>query len=133
MKDKMYLAILSTFVVRNWRNAACVTLLTCAIEGVSGQTVMNFVGSDIESVIKAVGQYTHLTFIIDPRVKGSIKLVSEKPLSKAQAFDLLASTLRLQGYRGGMQRRFRQCRAGNRCKAAAGLVIRRCECAWGGR
>ncbi|AEK63872.1 type II secretion system secretin GspD [Collimonas fungivorans] len=114
MKDKMYFALLSS--TSNWRSAAAIALLTCATaagtsvaqpvlgttgtaaEGVSGQAVMNFVGADIESVIKAVGQYTNTTFIVDPRVKGSINLVSEKPLSKAQAFDLLASTLRLQGY-----------------------------------
>jgi len=59
---------------------------------------LNFVGADIESVIKAVGHYTNTTFIIDPRVKGTLTLVSEKPLSKAQAFSLLSSQLRLQGY-----------------------------------
>ncbi|MDP5007825.1 MAG: type II secretion system secretin GspD [Glaciimonas sp.] len=62
------------------------------------QAIMNFVGADIESVIKAVGQYTNTTFIIDPRVKGTINLVSEKSLSKSQAFDMLAATLRLQGF-----------------------------------
>jgi general secretion pathway protein D len=69
-----------------------------AVEPTSGSAVMNFVGADIESVIKAVGQYTNMTFIIDPRVKGTINLVSEKPVSKAQAFSLLTSALRLQGY-----------------------------------
>ena len=103
----------------SWRYAAAIALLTCATgiplaasaqpvlgtaplgastEGTNGQAVMNFVGADIESVIKAVGQYTNTTFIVDPRVKGTINLVSEKPVSKTQAFDLLASTLRLQGY-----------------------------------
>lgn len=59
---------------------------------------LNFVDADIESVIAAVGDYTNTTFIIDPRVKGTLTLVSEKPLSKAQAFQLLASVLRLRGY-----------------------------------
>lgn len=67
-------------------------------EGSNGLAVMNFVGADIESVIKAVGLFTDTTFIVDPRVKGTINLVSEKPLSKTKVFDLLASTLRLQGY-----------------------------------
>jgi len=120
MKDKMYFTLLSS--TSNWRSAAAIALLTCATAvhaqpvqpmqpmqptpgsgnnaagGVNGQAVMNFVGADIESVIKAVGQYTNTTFIVDPRVKGTINLVSEKPLTKSQAFDLLASTLRLQGY-----------------------------------
>ncbi|MBI3478868.1 MAG: type II secretion system secretin GspD [Nitrosomonadales bacterium] len=59
---------------------------------------LNFVEADIESVIAAVGDYTNITFIVDPRVKGTITLVSEKPLSKAQAFQLLTSALRLRGY-----------------------------------
>jgi len=59
---------------------------------------LNFVDADIESVIAAVGDYTNTTFIIDPRVKGTVTLVSEKPLSKAQAFQLLTSVLRLRGY-----------------------------------
>lgn len=59
---------------------------------------LNFVNADIESVIAAIGDYTNTTFIIDPRVKGTISLVSEKPLSKAQAFQLLTSVLRMNGY-----------------------------------
>ena len=59
---------------------------------------LNFVDADIESVIAAVGDYTNTTFIIDPRVKGTLTLVSEKPLTKPQAFQLLTSVLRLRGY-----------------------------------
>jgi|SRR5450830_54431 len=59
---------------------------------------LNFVGADIEAVIKAVGHYTNITFLIDPRVKGTITLVSEQSISKSQAFALLTSALRLQGY-----------------------------------
>ncbi|MGS0743508.1 type II secretion system secretin GspD [Glaciimonas sp. GG7] len=65
---------------------------------VSDHAAMNFVGADIVSVINAVGQYSNVSFIIDPRVKGTINLVSEKSLSKTAAVDLLASILRLQGY-----------------------------------
>ena len=59
---------------------------------------LNFVDTDIESVIAAIGDYINTTFIVDPRVKGTINLVSEKPLTKAQAFQLLTSVLRLHGY-----------------------------------
>ncbi len=64
----------------------------------SNKGTLNFVDADIESVIAAVGDYTNTTFIIDPRVKGTITLVSEKPLTKSQAFELLTSVLRLRGY-----------------------------------
>ncbi|MBQ5950099.1 type II secretion system secretin GspD, partial [Massilia sp. ST3] len=59
---------------------------------------LSFVNADIESVIKAIGHYTGMTFIVDPRVKGTITLQSEKSLSKTQAFGLLTSALRLQGF-----------------------------------
>ncbi|MBW8077549.1 MAG: type II secretion system protein GspD [Gallionella sp.] len=64
----------------------------------ANQASFNFVNADIESVIKAIGDYTDITFIIDPRVKGTLNLVSEKPLSKTQALQLLSSVLRMQGY-----------------------------------
>lgn len=64
----------------------------------ASQATLNFVGADVESVIKAIGHYTGNTFIIDPRVKGTINLVTEKPVNKTQALNLLASSLRLQGY-----------------------------------
>jgi general secretion pathway protein D len=64
----------------------------------SDDAALNFVGADIESVIKAVGHYTNITFVIDPRVKGTLTVVSEKPVTKSQAFSLLTSALRLQGY-----------------------------------
>ena len=94
----------------NWHRWRVATALLCAIASAApsfsapspasntGEATLNFVGADIESVIKAVGHYVNMTFIIDPRVKGTINLVSETPVTKTQAFRLLASTLRLQGY-----------------------------------
>jgi general secretion pathway protein D len=90
-----------------WRLLGGSALVLCAMtamppsiaaEKSGGEAVLNFAGADIESVIKAVGHYTNMTFIIDPRVKGTINLVSEKPVTKAQAFSLLSSALRLQGF-----------------------------------
>ena len=83
----------------------CVNLLAMSVSGTAygqepnlNESKLTFVGADIESVVKAIGHYTGTTFILDPRVKGTINLVSEQPVTKAQAFELLTSTLRLQGY-----------------------------------
>ena len=76
---------------------AAVPLPVLAQEGANA-AALSFVNADIESVIKAIGHYTGMTFIIDPRVKGTITLQSEKSLSKTQAFGLLTSALRLQGF-----------------------------------
>jgi len=90
------------------RRIAANVMLCCAVLGAvppapafaqeGNGAALNFVNADMESVIKAVGHYTGMTFIIDPRVKGTLTLVSERSLSKAQAFSLLTSALRLQGY-----------------------------------
>ncbi|WP_326509267.1 type II secretion system secretin GspD [Noviherbaspirillum album] len=90
-----------------WRRVSAAALLMCAMAGMpnvnaqdpsSNQATLNFVGAEIESVVKAIGHYTRTTFIIDPRVRGTINLVSEKPVSKQQALQMLASSLRLQGF-----------------------------------
>ena len=79
-------------------SALTITAPALAQEPTGSGAALNFVNADMESVIKAVGHYTGMTFIIDPRVKGTLTLVSEKTLSKSQAFALLTSALRLQGY-----------------------------------
>ncbi|WP_420996038.1 type II secretion system secretin GspD [Cupriavidus sp. 30B13] len=62
------------------------------------QVVLNFVNADLESVVKAVGQATGKNFVIDPRVKGTVNLVTEQPVSRSQALETLGSVLRMQGY-----------------------------------
>ena len=90
------------------RRLAAAVMLSCAAaslmvpavaqEPSASGAALNFVNADMESVIKAVGHYTGMTFIIDPRVKGTLTLVSEHTLTKSQAFALLTSALRLQGF-----------------------------------
>jgi general secretion pathway protein D len=88
-----------------WRRWSAAALLMCAVAG-SPPVVLaaepegaafNFVNVDLESVIKAVGHYIGVTFIIDPRVKGTLTLTSEKNVSKAQVLNMLTAALRLQG------------------------------------
>ena len=59
---------------------------------------LNFVNADIGEVIKAIGQVTGKTFIVDPRVKGTLNIASPQPVNKSVAYDILLSSLRLQGY-----------------------------------
>lgn len=59
---------------------------------------INFVGADIESAVKAVGQVTGRNFVIDPRVKGTINIVSGRPVSPEVAYQTLLAALRLQGF-----------------------------------
>jgi general secretion pathway protein D len=59
---------------------------------------VNFVNADIQSVIKTIGAHTGKNFILDPRVTGTVNIVSDRPVSKDMLYQILLSTLRVQGY-----------------------------------
>ena len=59
---------------------------------------LNFVNADIEGVVKAVSEITGKNFVLDSRVKGTISIVSARPMSRALVYDVFLSALRLQGY-----------------------------------
>ncbi|MFC4158899.1 type II secretion system secretin GspD [Chitinimonas lacunae] len=72
----------------------------------SGQMVMaaddkvmlNFVNMEIESAVKAIGLITGKNFVLDPRVKGTVNIVSSSPVAKREVFNIMLSALRLQGF-----------------------------------
>ena len=59
---------------------------------------LNFVNADIEEVVKAVSHITGRNFVIDPRVKGTVNIISSTPVAASLAYDILLSTLRMQGF-----------------------------------
>ena len=62
------------------------------------RVTLNFVHADVVSVIKAVGMLAHKNFIIDPKVGGTIDIVSTHPVSRATAYRMLLAALRMQGF-----------------------------------
>jgi len=59
---------------------------------------LNFVNADIDAVVKAVGEITGRNFVVDPRVKGTINIVSARPVAKSLVYPTLLSALRMQGF-----------------------------------
>lgn len=59
---------------------------------------LNFVDADIEGVVKAMAQVTGKNFVIDPRVKGSINIISAQPIARENVYEVFLSALRLQGF-----------------------------------
>ncbi len=59
---------------------------------------LNFVAADIEAVARTMGVITGRTMVVDPRVKGTINLSSEKLISPAAAYNQFLAALRLQGF-----------------------------------
>ncbi|TMH62189.1 MAG: type II secretion system protein GspD, partial [Betaproteobacteria bacterium] len=74
------------------------TLVLCAAFAAQAQSrlTLNFVNTEIEAVVRAMADFTGRTFIVDPRVKGTITLNVEQPVSAEQALAALSTALRLQ-------------------------------------
>ncbi len=63
-----------------------------------GLMTLNFINADLEGVIKAVGEAVGVNILVDPRVKGTLSLASDKPVTGPEALDLLGASLRMQGF-----------------------------------
>ncbi|WMD22688.1 type II secretion system secretin GspD [Achromobacter seleniivolatilans] len=59
---------------------------------------LNFVDTDIPAVLRALSLFTQRNFLVDPRVKGKLTLVSDRPVDGGQALAMLTGALRLQGF-----------------------------------
>lgn len=62
------------------------------------EVILNLVNADIEGVVKVVSEITGKNFVLDPRVKGTINIVSAKPMSRTVVYDVFVSAMRLQGF-----------------------------------
>jgi general secretion pathway protein D len=59
---------------------------------------LNFVNADIEAVARTLGSLMDKSIVVDPKVKGTLSLNTDKPLSSAQAWNLFLAALRLQSF-----------------------------------
>jgi general secretion pathway protein D len=59
---------------------------------------LNFANAEIESVARTLATLSGHNVVVDPRVKGTMSLVSTVPVSSAQALRLFALQLRTQGF-----------------------------------
>ena len=59
---------------------------------------LNFANADIEAVARTMAVLTGRDVVVDPRVKGTISLVTDRAIRPAAAFNQFAAALRLQGF-----------------------------------
>ena len=59
---------------------------------------LNFVNANIDAVARTMAILTGRNVVVDPRVKGTITLTTERPVSPAVAYSQFLATLRLQGF-----------------------------------
>ena len=63
-----------------------------------GTVTLSFMNADIDSVASVVAKATGQTILVDPQVKGTINLISNKPVSKVKALDSFSTALRTAGF-----------------------------------
>ncbi|RYZ12393.1 MAG: type II secretion system protein GspD [Comamonadaceae bacterium] len=59
---------------------------------------LNFTNAEIESVARTMAVVTGRDVVVDPRVKGTVTLQTDRAIAPAAAFNQFAAALRLQGF-----------------------------------
>jgi general secretion pathway protein D len=59
---------------------------------------LNLKGVDIAALIGTVSEITGKNFIVDPRVKGKITIISARPLDKKEVYNVFLSVLEVHGF-----------------------------------
>ncbi|MEH6590128.1 MAG: type II secretion system secretin GspD [Halioglobus sp.] len=93
---------LSTALVRCLRKSVIVLLLpllNLLVQPALAQDyTVNLKETDIQELIKFVAEATGTTIVVDPAVKGKVKVISSKPVSSSELYDLFLSILEVHGY-----------------------------------
>ncbi|MCW2393886.1 MULTISPECIES: type II secretion system secretin GspD [unclassified Sphingobium] len=80
---------------RRFAGSAMIALLL-AVPAV-GQLTLNVRDADVRAFIQDAARVTGRTFIIDNRVQGKVSVVTDRPLSRSEYFEIFLSTLRANG------------------------------------
>jgi general secretion pathway protein D len=73
-------------------------LLCAPLSAAHAQHVLNLRDADIRAFIQDAARVTGRTFIIDPAVQGRVSVVTQRPVSTSEYFELFLSTLRGSGF-----------------------------------
>ncbi|WP_081686839.1 type II secretion system secretin GspD [Chitinilyticum litopenaei] len=71
----------------------CSALAQAAGDGM----MLNFVNLELEQAAKVLAELTRRNVVIDPRAKGTLNVISSRPLDPAESYQLFLSALRSQG------------------------------------
>ena len=73
-------------------------LCLVTLPGLAQDWTVNLKETDILELIKFVAEATGTTIVVDPKVKGKVKVISSKPISSSELYDLFLSILDVHGY-----------------------------------
>jgi general secretion pathway protein D len=77
---------------------ACLLPLPVLAQRTGEPVTLNFVNADIEAVARTMAAISGRSIVVDPRVKGTITLSTDRPVPPMAAFNQFLATLRLSGF-----------------------------------
>ncbi|MCU7857436.1 MAG: type II secretion system protein GspD, partial [Candidatus Thiodiazotropha sp. (ex Lucinoma borealis)] len=72
--------------------------LTWIQQSYAEQITLNLNNADIEALIKTVSEHTGKNFVIDPRVKGKVTVISAHPMESDEFYQVFLSILEVHGF-----------------------------------
>jgi len=94
-----------TELARAWRRAACLCVIAAAVAVSSAaepenaeRITPNFKDADIGQIAEAVSMATHKNFIIDPRVRAQVTMLSATPMTPEAFYQAFLAILQVHGF-----------------------------------
>lgn len=83
---------------RFWQKTGLVFTL-CLLSGwVQAAVTLNLKDAEISAVVEMVSKETGKNFVVDPRVKGKVTVISSHPMEKEQLYEVFLSLLNVHGF-----------------------------------
>lgn len=86
-----------TTLLRSFKIAAGTLMLVITLPATAAIT-LNLQDAELSSLISTVSEVTGKNFIVDPRVKGKVTVVSSKPMSPEGVYETFLAVLQVQGF-----------------------------------
>jgi len=87
-----------TTLLRSLAAFLLLTQLSLAVAQSSSQATLNLKDADINTLISTVSEITGKNFIIDPRVKGKVTVLSSTPMSAEGVYETFLAVLQVHGF-----------------------------------
>ena len=104
MRHRFFSTLSSRSPLRNSLQALSLCAVLClaptwSVAQKPGEPItLNFVNADIDAVARTLATLTGRQLVVDPRVKGTLTLSTDKPVSPAVAWNQFLAALRLQSF-----------------------------------
>lgn len=83
---------------RRWLAGLALLFVLAAASAAERTTTLNLKNADITAVIESVAEITGRNFIVDPRVKGKVNVVSHQPMDADEVYQVFLSILNVHGF-----------------------------------